>query len=472
MTTCIGEIKMPPRWTLERFLERSIQLHGDKFDYSQIREDHIKGRNSRIPIRCKKCDYCWSPTLDCHVQGKGCPDCAGVAPYTLERFLKKARQIHGDKFDYSEVTGEAIRGNKCKVPLRCKECNYRWSPRINNLIQGQGCPSCAGKAPWSLERFLERAYQTHGDKFDYSGISKDDIKGHESRISLKCKTCNHQWSPTIDSHIQGTGCPSCSEKVPWTLKRFIERSRQIHEDKFDYSEVTPDSIKGKDSKILVRCKKCNHHWFSTVSSHIKGVSCPGCTGQIPWTLEKFLERSFEVHGDVFDYKKVTPDHINGAKSKIPIICKKCNHEWSPAIANFIGGQGCPVCKSSHGERECRKILEECGVEYLQQISLPELPRNLYDFCFIHEDHLYFLEFDGEQHFRRVPYFHREEGDFEMYQERDILKTKVVLKRNATLIRIDHTQIISIYDHLSRAIESGSNLYFSSPEKYRYITDRL
>lgn len=50
-----------------------------------------------------------------------------------------------------------------------------------------------------------------------------------------------------------------------------------------------------------------------------------------YTLSVFLERAKEVHGDKYDYSLVREEHIKISRSKVPVICKLCNHTWSPVI---------------------------------------------------------------------------------------------------------------------------------------------
>lgn len=65
------------------------------------------------------------------------------------------------------------------------------------------------------------------------------------------------------------------------------------------------------------------------------------------SLDIFLERAREVHGNKFDYSQIRPEHIQGATSHIPILCKTCGYNWSPSINNHINKiQGCPKTKTS------------------------------------------------------------------------------------------------------------------------------
>lgn len=65
------------KYTLAIFLDRAIDVHGAKYDYSQITEHHINGVKSKIPVRCNVCQYDWSPSISDHIYHKrGCPVCA------------------------------------------------------------------------------------------------------------------------------------------------------------------------------------------------------------------------------------------------------------------------------------------------------------------------------------------------------------------------------------------------------------
>jgi hypothetical protein len=45
------------KYTLPIFLERAKAINGEKFDYSQITEQHINNANSHVPIKCNLYKY-------------------------------------------------------------------------------------------------------------------------------------------------------------------------------------------------------------------------------------------------------------------------------------------------------------------------------------------------------------------------------------------------------------------------------
>jgi len=327
---------------------------------------------------------------------------------------------------------------------------------------------------YTLKIFLRRAYEVHGSKFNYSGIKPEDIKGNKSKIQISCNNCQYLWTPTISDHINhGTGCPNCAGQVHWNLIRFVTRAKEIHGDRFDYSRIKAEDIKGRNSKIQISCNKCQYIWMPTINHHINdGSGCPQCSGNSPWRLETLLQRGFEVHGNDFDYSRIKPEDIKNAHSKIHISCQKCHHQLTPTIHHHIQCSGCPKCRSSKGELSCQKALKKLNIAYELEISLESLPKKRYDFSFMYNDTKYLLEFDGCQHFEYNDFFHRSEEAFKEKRAIDVLKTQHALQNGCSLIRIDYLSVDDVEQHLEQALRSKDKVYYSDPEMYTYISSKL
>lgn len=298
------------------------------------------------------------------VQGKR------IARYTLPIFLERATDINGDKYDYSEITEQHINdGVRSHVPIICNTCQYRWASSINHHINKKGgCPNCAGVAPWTFERFLIKAKTTHGDKFDYSQVTEHHINnGKNSRVPIICNTCEYTWEPTIFSHINGKhGCPDCAGNIPWTRERFMERAVKIHGDNYNYSQIIPQHIINQDSHVPVTCNICQYYWEPPITSHINRKNgCPDCSGKVQWTLERFKERGFKIHGNAYDYSQITEQHIINSHSSVPIICNNCKNKWTPSIGHHINRKdGCPHCRTN-------KRYSQAAIDWLKSIEQKE-----------------------------------------------------------------------------------------------------
>ena len=91
--------------TTEEFIQRAKIIHGELYDYSKV--DYIN-YTTKINIICSLHGNFYK-TPSSHICLKqGCPKCVdktlcGLKKLTTEEFIKKAKEIHGNKYNYSKV---------------------------------------------------------------------------------------------------------------------------------------------------------------------------------------------------------------------------------------------------------------------------------------------------------------------------------------------------------------------------------
>lgn len=90
---------MGKKRTSEQFIEEAIVVHGQKYDYDQT---NYIDYHTKVDIICP-IHGMFSQLPGNHIRGQGCPQCAGNIKYTFDVFVEKARKVHGDKYDYSKV---------------------------------------------------------------------------------------------------------------------------------------------------------------------------------------------------------------------------------------------------------------------------------------------------------------------------------------------------------------------------------
>ncbi len=83
---------------------------------------------------------------------------------TTVEFIKKAREVHGDKYDYSKV--EYV-DSRTKVCIICPEHGEFWQ-KPNIHLQKKGCLKCGRQRTArfhskSKEQFLQDAKKVHGN---------------------------------------------------------------------------------------------------------------------------------------------------------------------------------------------------------------------------------------------------------------------------------------------------------------------
>lgn len=104
--------------------------------------DNYESMSKPLKFKCKNCGYEWE-TLPSKIQaGEGCPKCANKIKPTKEEIIKKAREIHGEKYDYSLVNmEEATNENHYKIKIICPEHGIFEQPYHSHL-NGASCPLC------------------------------------------------------------------------------------------------------------------------------------------------------------------------------------------------------------------------------------------------------------------------------------------------------------------------------------------
>ena len=153
---------------------------------------------------------------------------------TLKDFITKAREIHGNKYDYSKV--DYVNGS-IKVCIIDPEYGEFWQTPANHLL-GLGCPKREQIAIDKLkqaivENFIKNARLVHGNKYDYSKV--DYVNG-SIKVCIIDPEYGEFWQKPND-HLKGCGCPKRSGKHVPTTEEWIAKARLIHGDKYDYSKV-------------------------------------------------------------------------------------------------------------------------------------------------------------------------------------------------------------------------------------------
>ena len=258
-----------------------------------------------------------------------------MAKLTTEEFIAKAKAVHGDKYDYSKV--EYV-DSTTKVCIGCKKHGDFWQ-KPNIHLQGKGCFKCgrekiATSSRKSLEQFLQDAKRIHGDRYNYSKV---ELVNYQTKVIIICPVHGEfTQSPTL--HLQGSGCPKCGnerESLRMTTEGFIQKAKQIHGDRYDYSKV---EYVGNKAKVCIICRDHGEFW-QEARMHLSGCGCPICAGRKKMRTYDFIKKARSVHGDRYDYSKA---EYKGNTEKVCIICPEHGEFWQQA-SNHLKGAGCPKC---------------------------------------------------------------------------------------------------------------------------------
>ena len=336
----------------EDFIRKAKETHGDKYDYSKVIYTNSK---DKVCIICSKHGEFWQ-TPNKHLHGQGCPKCGGRKQLTTEEFIKKAKAIHGDKYNYSKVVYE---NSNTKVCIICPEHGEFWqSP--NAHLSGKGCAKCASGAVRTTEDFIKKARIVHNDKYDYDKVEYINAK---TKVCIICPEHGEFWQ-TPSGHLMGKGCKKCGNTNGHNLLRlskteFINKSKEVHGNIYDYSKA--EYVDNK-TKVCIICPEHGEFW-QVPFSHLKGAGCPKCAFENTsknktLTTDNFILKSKAIHGDKYNYSKV--EYID-SHTKVCIICPEHGEFWQTPN-NHLNGKACPNCQGFRKQYKFN-LLQEFKDEY-------------------------------------------------------------------------------------------------------------
>ncbi len=195
---CGGCLKL----NTESFIDRATQVHNDKYDYAQV---DYSTRNSILTIICRQEGHGeFSQVANSHLQGQGCPKCKGTSN---ERFVAKAKLVHGDLYDYKNVEYENAVTN-VEIICRVKDHGVFYQLPYNHYA-GKGCPKCANNIKLTQQQFVDKANKVHNFAYNYKNSQYINDKTH---VEIICTNANHgSFWQTPTKHVwRGDGCPKCS----------------------------------------------------------------------------------------------------------------------------------------------------------------------------------------------------------------------------------------------------------------------
>lgn len=156
-----------------------------------------------------------------------------------------------------------------------------------------------------------------------------------------------------------------------TKEKFIDDSRKIHNDFFDYSTV--EFVNSRE-KVKIKCP-IHGYFYQSLSKHKNGQGCPKCgrlktISKQQFTQDEIIKNFKEIHKDNYDYKNV---QYNGYHRKVEIICRLHGFFTQTPAAHIKNKSGCPQCGRERTSKK-RKISSE---EFFERSNIGH--ENKYDY---------------------------------------------------------------------------------------------
>ena len=224
---------MATRSNLQEFIKKSQKIHGNIYKYDFFIYKNCKTKSL---ITCYIHGN-FEQNANNHMQGQGCPLCKNEriaksnSKYNLQTFIKKAKQIHKNKYDYSKVIYQEV---KKKIEIICKIHNKSFYQTVEGHLIGYGCRLCGidkykNKKKIGLSEFKKMANKKHNYKYNYSLIKH--YENNTQIIDIICKKHPDKvFKKDVANHLRGQGCPLCSaSKGEEIIRKFLKKNKIIFE---------------------------------------------------------------------------------------------------------------------------------------------------------------------------------------------------------------------------------------------------
>lgn len=271
------------------------------------------GARIKILHRCEIDGYEWYAYPFDIVRGIGCPKCASNSvgykiKKTHDEYVKNLALINHN----IEVIGRYV---NARTPIlhKCKIDGYEWIVRPNNILSGQSCPICSGKAigqpPEYKNSIWASEYKEMFSKYLTEEQMKTNMPHSHKKINAICPECGKYKMISPDRILKGFGC-ICGDGISYPNKFMYSLLDQINID--FQTEYSPKWVNGKRYDFYIPSINCiieNHG----IQHYDKGFEFIG-------------GRTIEEEHENDEYKKCAANQ-NGVNSYIVIDCKKSTKEW-------------------------------------------------------------------------------------------------------------------------------------------------
>ena len=125
------------------FIAEAKDVHNDTYDYSLV---EYKTCYDKVRIICPTHGI-FEKSPNHHLKGQGCPNCSVKSIDIINNnrhrnikanFIKKARNVHGDSFEYLSEYVDSY----TKINIKCNKCGLLFKQKPHNHLSGNGCPHC------------------------------------------------------------------------------------------------------------------------------------------------------------------------------------------------------------------------------------------------------------------------------------------------------------------------------------------
>lgn len=429
------------------------ELH-EKYPQVEICGKYVNGA-TKIDFRCTIDDYHWSATPT-NVLKYGCSVCNGhyMNDYTFKLRMKEVNKN-------VEVLG-TYKDRNTPIECRCLICKNIFMGKVGSLLHGSTHNECRGfltslKKTKSHEWFIDKLNSTYPNEYDI--LSKYTKK--KDPIKIRHKICGYEWETTPDALLSQRNnhapCPKCSKVYKISDEEYKEILKSQNPNIFPIEEYV-----NSDTKILHKCKICNHEWRAEPGSIIHANrGCPICRGGTDtvvrgvndmWTTNPELASLLANPDDGYKYTQ-------GTSKKVLFKCNNCGAISKSLSIHKVKTRGfnCKCCSESRSfpNKIMYNLLSYLNIEFEDEkkfdwCNFKVKNKNkfgIYDFYIPSKNII--IEMDGRFHYEDN---NLSEQSLSVSQIIDFEKDRLAKEQGIKVIRIDcyNSDIGYIKEHILKS----------------------
>jgi len=320
--------------------------------------------------------------------------------------------------------------------------------------RGDWCAVCAGNCNWWTRKRFHEIIASQGR------IALSPYVNAHTPVRIKCPndhvTMAHPWG-VLNEHCDCNYCygAGCADRGRDLFAAAIERLGYTQRSPYVAANVPVDLTCNKGHACCPYPKDLIH----------RGGRCSVCFQNTP---AKGLASLMEV----LNFRKETLLSLYvDCKTRVDIRCY-FNHVYHGHPGNIVSvNHGCPQCVESSLEQEARLVLAELGIAAKPQFYVSAATGNFkFDMQFTYGGREWFLEADGQQHFRHVACFHKTNEEFKAAQQRDRYKDEYCLENKINMIRIPYTHAGLFKECIQQALADPRPLCCFDGDLYKQVYD--
>ena len=263
------------RLTTEEWVERATKQHNGFYDYSL---SLYVNNNTKVKIICPLHGV-FEQQPSAHIgRGDRCPKCgldsrSKINRTTKEEFINKSNEIHNFKFDYSLI--HDFKRLDEHLTIICPK-HGKYKQNGHSHMRGSDCEKCSYEKRGVDYSISKEEMLSRFKEFDNNLVyDLSNYKNTNSIISYFCEI-HGSIKQKAQKHLRGKQCSKCSKRGSWNIgntEKFIQKAKEVHKDRYDYSLV--NYINNREKVEII----CKHHgsFLQKPNTHVESKGgCPTC----------------------------------------------------------------------------------------------------------------------------------------------------------------------------------------------------